>query len=307
MLIKDKLFYFFGKKYHNKMHTTLTAFGRSTLTSSPYSRKMLQSADKACTLVQTKMSDVTDRSRLESIVQMLRMNTSASIGEIAETFHVSQMTIRRDIQKLVEAGQVIRIPGGARIEHWRGAERSFFERLQKMSHAKRSIGTAASALVRDGESVVLDSGTTTLYVARELRVRKNVVVFTFSLAVLEELTSAEDIRVELTGGVYRASSHDLIGHAVAKSLTSIYADVVIFGAAAVSFSRGVMVHDPDAQRELLQSGKRKILVVDSSKIGTEATYRLCGIDDCDLILTDKGISSESLARLRQIAEVQVAE
>jgi DeoR/GlpR family transcriptional regulator of sugar metabolism len=193
------------------------------------------------------MSEIAESSRLESIVQMLKMNTSASIGEIAETFHVSQMTIRRDLQKLVEAGQVIRIPGGARIERWRGAERSFFERLQKMSHAKRSIGSAASALLRDGESVVLDSGTTTLYVARELRTRRNIVVFTFSLAVLEELTSAEDIRVELTGGIYRSSSHDLIGHAVAKSLTSIYADTVIFGAAAISFTRGVMVHDPDAQ------------------------------------------------------------
>jgi DeoR/GlpR family transcriptional regulator of sugar metabolism len=176
-----------------------------------------------------------------------------------------------------------------------------------MSSAKRSIGKAASALVNDGESVVLDSGTTTLYVARELRTRRNVVVFTFSLAVLEELTSAEGIRVELTGGVYRSSSHDLIGHAVAKSLTSIYADTVIFGAAAVSFTRGVMVHDPDAQHELLQAGKRRVLVVDSSKIGAEATYRLCGIEDCDLILTDKGISAEDLARLRRTAQVQVAE
>lgn len=217
------------------------------------------------------------------------------------------MTIRRDLQKLVEAGQVIRIPGGARIEHWRGAERSFFERLQKMSHAKQSIGRAAAELVRDGESVVLDSGTTTLYVARELRARRNVVVFTFSLAVLEELTSAEEIRVELTGGSYRSSSHDLIGHAVAKSLTSIYADTVIFGAAAISFTRGVMVHDPDAQHELLQAGKKKILVVDSSKIGTEATYCLCAIADCDLILTDNGISAEDLARLRQITKVQVTE
>src|SRR6201995_5148802 len=233
------------------------------------------------------MSEITERSRLESIVQMLRINTSESIGEIAEPFHVSQMTIRRDLQKLVEAGQVIRIPGGARIDHWRGAERTFFERLQKMSHAKRTIGPAASALVRDGESVVLDSGTTTLYVARELRSRRNIVVFTFSLAALEELTSAEGIRVELTGGVYRSSSHDLIGHAVAKSLTSIFADTVIFGAAAISFSRGVMVHDPDTQHEMLQAGKRKVLVVDSSKIGTEATYRLCGIEDCDLIVTDK--------------------
>jgi DeoR/GlpR family transcriptional regulator of sugar metabolism len=253
------------------------------------------------------MSETTEHSRLDSIVRLLKMNTSASIAEIAQTFHVSEMTIRRDLQKLVEAGQVIRIPGGARIEHWRGAERSFFERLQKMSHAKRAIGASASALVRDGESVVLDSGTTTLYVARELRARRNIVVFTFSLAVLEELTSAEGIRVELTGGVYRASSHDLIGHAVAKSLTSIYADTVIFGAASISFSRGVMVHDPDAQHELLQAGKRKILAVDSSKIGAEATYRLCGIEDCDLILTDSGISRDDLARLSRITEVQVAE
>lgn len=253
------------------------------------------------------MSEINERSRLEAIVQMLKINTSASIAEIAETFHVSQMTTRRDLQKLVETGQVIRIPGGARIEHWRGAERSFFERLQKMSQAKRSIGTAAAELVRDGESVVLDSGTTTLYVARELRVRRNVVVFTFSLAVLEELTSAEGIRVELTGGVYRSSSHDLIGHAVARSLTSICADTVIFGAAAVSLTRGVMVHDPDTQYELLQAGKRKVLVVDSSKIGTEATYRLCGIEECDLVLTDKGISAENLAGLRQFTQVQVAE
>jgi DeoR family fructose operon transcriptional repressor len=253
------------------------------------------------------MTEISERSRLDSIVEMLKMNTSASIGQIAETFNVSQMTIRRDLQKLVEAGQVIRIPGGARIEHWRGAERSFFERLQKMSPAKHSIGSAASQLVRDGESVVLDSGTTTLHVARELRSRRNVVVFTFSLAVLEELSSAEGIRVELTGGVYRSSSHDLIGHAVAKSLMAICADTVIFGAAAVSFTRGVMVHDPDVQHELLQAGKKRVLAVDSSKIGTEATYRLCGIEDCDLILTDKGISEENLARLRQIAKVQVAE
>ena len=114
------------------------------------------------------MREISERSRLVSIVQMLKTNTTASIGEIAETFHVSQMTIRRDLQKLVEAGQVLRIPGGARIERWRGAERNFFERLEKMSDAKRSIGRAAAALVRDGESVVLDSGTS--YSLRRQRV-----------------------------------------------------------------------------------------------------------------------------------------
>jgi DeoR/GlpR family transcriptional regulator of sugar metabolism len=67
------------------------------------------------------------------------------------------------------------------------------------------------------------------------------------------------------------------------------------------------VHDPDAQLEMLQAGKRKVLVVDSSKINTEATYRLCGIDHCDLILTDNAISADDLARLRRITQVQVAE
>lgn len=245
-------------------------------------------------------------SRLEAILHLLKENTSASINDIAEHFGVSHMTIRRDLQKLAEQGQVIRIPGGARIERWRGMEHTFIERLEKMSPAKRNIGRAAAALVQDGESVVLDSGTTTLYVARELRERRNVVVVTFSIAVLEELASSEEIRVELTGGVYRASSHDLIGHGVAESLKSIYADHVIFGAAAVSFSRGVMVHDPDAQREMLQAGKQKVLLVDSSKIGKEATYRLCDIEECDLIITDELLPETDLARLSRMTKVQIA-
>jgi DeoR/GlpR family transcriptional regulator of sugar metabolism len=244
---------------------------------------------------------------LESVLRMLRENTSASISDIAEQFQVSEMTIRRDIQKLVEQGQVVRIPGGARIERWRGMERTYLERLERMSPAKRAIGKAAAALVSDGESVVLDSGTTTLYVARELRARRNVVVITFSLAVLEELGNAEEIRLELTGGVYRSSSHDLIGHGVTESLRSIHADHVLFGAAAVSFTHGVMVHDPDAQRELLHAGKQKVLLVDSSKIGTEATYRLCDIKDCDLILTDDQLPAGDLERLRKLTRVQVAE
>lgn len=245
-------------------------------------------------------------SRLEAILNLLKENTSASITDIAEHFGVSHMTIRRDLQKLSEQGQVIRIPGGARIERWRGMERTFTERLEKMSPAKRNIGRAAAALVQDGESVVLDSGTTTLYVARELRERRNVVVVTFSMAVLEELALAEEIRLELTGGVYRASSHDLIGHGVAESLKSIYADHVIFGAAAVSFSRGVMVHDPDAQHEMLQAGKQKVLLVDSSKIGKEATYRLCDIEECDLIITDELLPEADFARLSRMTKVQIA-
>jgi DeoR family fructose operon transcriptional repressor len=245
--------------------------------------------------------------RQEAVLRMLREQTSASMSEIATRFGVSEMTIRRDLRKLSEDGQVIRIPGGARLARSISFERSFEERMQKMSDSKDRIGRAAAEMVKEGDAIVLDSGTTTLYIARHLRHHKNIVVVTFSLAVLEELRGSESIRVELTGGTYRSSSHDLIGHAVANSLSEVYAQKVFFGAAAVSIERGAMVFDPDAQRSVIQSGSERILVADSSKVGGGALYRFTGFENVDLLITDNGIHPEDLERLRRVTKVMVAE
>ena len=244
--------------------------------------------------------------RSDAVLRLLREQTSASIAEIAGRFQVSEMTIRRDIQKLAEAGQVIRIPGGARIERAFGGERDFYERLQRMAEAKKAIGKAAAAMVRNGESVALDSGTTTLYIARHLRQHRDITVFTFSLAALEELSGCDSVRVELTGGVYRRTSHDLIGGAVDAALASISTERVFFGAAALSFHKGVMVFDPEAPRALLEAGRERVLVLDSSKIGQEATYGFCALDRCHTIITDSGIKPADLERLRKVVKVIVA-
>jgi DeoR family fructose operon transcriptional repressor len=249
----------------------------------------------------------TNGARVETVLRLVRTRTSASIADIAAQCRVSEMTIRRDLHKLAQAGQVIRVPGGARIARSFGAEKSFLERLHKMADAKQRIGRAAAELVADGGSVSLDSGTTTLCIARQLRERRNIVVFTFSLAVLEELAGAESIRVELTGGTYRSSSHDLVGNAVNEGLSGVSADIVFIGAAALSFRKGAMVNDPDAQRALLDSGRRRVLVIDSSKIGTEALYGLCRVETCELVITDAGIGRADLVRLRRITNVLVAE
>src|SRR6266496_2961249 len=148
--------------------------------------------------------------RQEDILRLLRQQTSASLREMADLFRVSEMTVRRDVQRLSEAGEVIRIPGGARITRSITFEKPFAERLRRMEKAKDKIGRAAASLVKEGESIVLDSGTTTLCIARHLRSHANVVVFTFSLAVLDELATSDSVRVELTGGTYRRGSHDLI-------------------------------------------------------------------------------------------------
>jgi DeoR family fructose operon transcriptional repressor len=248
-----------------------------------------------------------DGTRCDLVLRLLREKTSASISEIAVHFRVSEMTIRRDIQRLADAGQVIRIPGGARIERAFGGERDFFERLHRMADAKKAIGKTAAAMVQDGESVALDSGTTTLFIARHLQHHRNLTVFTFSLAALEELAAADSVRVELTGGNYRRSSHDLIGRAVHTGLSSVSTDRVFFGAAALSFRKGVMVFDPEAPRALLEAGRQKVLVLDSSKINQEATYCFCPLDQCDVIITDSGIDPGDLQRLQESVKVIVAE
>jgi DeoR family transcriptional regulator, aga operon transcriptional repressor len=186
-------------------------------------------------------------------------------------------------------------------------EKSFLERSAKMARAKDAIGREAAKLVREGETVVLDSGTTTRYVARYLASRRNITVVTTSLAVLEELAGSPSVQVRLTGGIYRRSSHDLTGNSVVDVLGGVYADKVFFGAAALSFNRGVMNFDAEMPSVFLRAARERILVIDSSKIGADAAYRLCAIEKCDKVITDKGIKPADLTRLRKLSSVLVAE
>jgi DeoR family fructose operon transcriptional repressor len=248
----------------------------------------------------------TVHAREGEILRVLKTNGTASIAEIAGRFGVSDMTVRRALRKLADAGLVIRTPGGAMAAPSSSLEKSFLDRAQKMAGAKDAIGRAAAGLVQEGDTIVLDSGTTTRYIASHLAARRGVTVVTMSLAVLDELAGSEAISVQLTGGVYRRSSHDLFGAAVIDALDSINAAKVFFGAAALSFRKGVMNYDAEMPRSLLHAAKQRVLVLDSSKIGVEAIYRFCPIGNCDLVITDEGVKPASLARLRKVTEVLVA-
>jgi DeoR/GlpR family transcriptional regulator of sugar metabolism len=211
------------------------------------------------------------------------------------------------LYKLGDAGQIIRTPGGAMVAPSGSMEKTFLERAERMAGAKDALGRAAAALVGEGETVVLDSGTTTRCIARHLAPKKSLVVVTTSLAVMEELSASTGIQVRLTGGVYRRTSHDLYGGAVDEALGNIFANRVFFGAGALSFHKGAMNYDADMSKSFLKAGKQRVLVIDSSKVGAEAVYRLCPIESCDLVITDKGVKSADLKRLRKLTRVIVAE
>src|SRR6202011_1183243 len=175
------------------------------------------------------------KERQGEILLHIKEKGAATIGEIAARFGVSEMTVRRVLYNLSDAGLIIRTPGGAMVAPSGSMERTFLERSANMSGAKDALGRAAAGLVHDGETVVLDSGTTTRCISRYLASQRNLVVVTTSLAVLEELAGSSGVQVRLTGGIYRRSSHDLSGNAVIESLGDLNADRVFFGAAALSF------------------------------------------------------------------------
>jgi DeoR/GlpR family transcriptional regulator of sugar metabolism len=241
--------------------------------------------------------------RRKEIVSLLSRRGTLSIHELAKHFNVSSITIRRDLCKLTETGGVIRTPGGATLSRTITFERNFADRLHRMSEAKDKIGRVAASLVGKGESIVLDSGTTTLSLAHYLRARTDITVITFSLAVLGDLTGCF---LELTGGQYRPSSMDLVGHQVSEALSNVHASKVFFGAAALSFKKGVMVNDRQVPTTLLNSGAARVLLIDSSKIGTEALYHLCPLDYCSLVITDSSVDSSVLRKIQKSAQVIVA-
>ena len=261
-------------------------------------------------MVRKKNTHLINRSatdRQGEILLHIKEKGSASIGDIADHFSVSGMTVRRVLYKLGDAGLIIRTPGGAMAARSGSMEKTFLQRSENMADAKDALGRAAAALVNEGETVVLDSGTTTWYIARHLAAKRNLVVVTPSVAVLEELSGSTGVQVRLTGGVYRRTSHDLAGSAVDEALGSIFADRVFFGAGALSFQKGAMNYDAEMSKAFLKAGKQRVLVIDSSKVGTEAVYRLCSIESCDLVITDKGVKSADLKRLRKLTKVIIAD
>jgi DeoR/GlpR family transcriptional regulator of sugar metabolism len=254
-----------------------------------------------------RLKTLTSAQRQDEVLLHIKEKGSSTIGALAERFAVSEMTVRRVLYKLSDASLIIRTPGGAMWAPQGSMERTFLERSAKMSAAKDALGRAAARMVRDGDTVVLDSGTTTQYIARHLAARRDLVVVTASLAVLEELAGIPGIQVRLTGGAYRRVSHDLCGSAVDEALGNVYADWVFFGAAALSFSKGAMNFDPDMPKAILQAGKQRVLVIDNSKVGTEAAHRFCPIERCDLVIVDPGVKTADIKRLRKLTKVLIAE
>lgn len=241
--------------------------------------------------------------RLQRIVEAVRENGQVTVAELSHRFGVSDVTIRRDLRELATGGLLRRAHGGAVQGTLVPLEPPVIQRMLQERNQKEQIGRAAAALVDDGESVFIGSGSTTAYVSRHLVDRKNLTVVTNALNIATELATAEEITMIVTGGMMRASELSLVGHIAEQALREVRVDKVIMGMRAISLEAG-MTNDylPEVMtdRTIIEMTPELILVADHTKFGKVASAYVAPVERMTTLVTDPETDPETLARLREM-------
>lgn len=232
--------------------------------------------------------------RQQQILEQLARRGEASIAELSARFDVSEMTIRRDLNQLAAAGVIVRTHGGAAPAASGSFEPPFGLRSRTNSEFKRQIAIAVAKQVLDGQTVILDGGTTGLAIAEEL-VGRNITVCALNLRVADILSAESATRVMIPGGLIRTGESSIVGSEAERALQNFRYDLYVMTASAVDASAGFTewnIEDAAIKRASLAASRRTIAAVDSSKFGREAFARICGLDQVAAVITDSAISSE---------------
>ncbi|GAB3125099.1 DeoR/GlpR family DNA-binding transcription regulator [Glaciibacter psychrotolerans] len=256
--------------------------------------------------------------RRERIQRLVDERGFVRVSELRDTFTVSAVTARADLDALVEAGTLTRVHGGAMpvrsgfLPGRTDREPSFEESLEASVIPKQQIGELAAALVQSGQSVILDVGTTTLAVARALAARTDltdVVIITNGLSIALELEpTIPRFTVIVTGGSLRPLQHSLVEPMAGAVLRSVHADVAFIGCNGVDAEHGVTnINLPEAgvKSLMLAAARRVVVVAAASKLGQAHLGTIGPLTAFDTLVTDAAATPAQLAPLREVGLVIV--
>lgn len=246
---------------------------------------------------------VSAEERQNNILTLLLRQGRLSVTEIVQQFRVSEATARRDLEALAEQGKIHRVHGGALPVALAPPEAPLLQRQQVQAVEKQRIGQAAAALVQDGETIFLASGTTTLEVARHLRAREHLTVITNSLPVMNTLADLPGIDLIGIGGLLRPSELSFVGHIAEQAIAELRADKVILGVHAFSLQHGLTsdyLPETLTDRAILKIGRQVILVADHTKFETVAPAFVAPVSSIHHLVTDAQAPPQVLAALREM-------
>lgn len=243
--------------------------------------------------------------RQKKIKDYLVENGFASIDELGKVFNVSGMTIRRDLDELQRKGLIQRTYGGAMDTEKAFFEMSFRAKAGQFAEEKERIGKASAELVQDGDTVFIDSGTTTYQVARFLKDKK-ITVVTNSLNIALELVTSPTVDIQVTGGILRKGPLNVYGPQTEIFLNQIRVDKVFIGIEGVDLDSGITVPDPvNAQNKqsMIRISKLAYVVADHSKLGRNTANPIVPLEEVDLIISGKEADPEIVKQLSKKVKV----
>ncbi|MFC4101653.1 DeoR/GlpR family DNA-binding transcription regulator [Paenibacillus xanthanilyticus] len=224
--------------------------------------------------------------RIKSIVDYLKINQKISMEEICALYEVSYDTARRDMVKMETDGLIVRVRGGAILPSMTKHISSYKERLTD-SGSKRSIAVAAASLIQDGDYLMLDTGTTTQYIAEFMSTTDNVVV-TNSIDIAAVLCDKPQTTTHLLGGVVNTWHRYASGPRTIEMLSEIRVDKLFLGTCGIT-AEGLFaptVEEAYLKREMIKRANQVILLADSSKFEKNLFHRVCPFDAIDMLITD---------------------
>lgn len=227
--------------------------------------------------------------RRQEVIKILSENKVEDITSLSKILGVSEMTIRRDLDKLEKGGDVIRIYGGAKIRTKNVYEPSIGERLMQNIREKKAIGMKAAEFIEDGDVVAFDASTTALEVANNIKNHKELTVITNNIALAIELSENKDITIILLGGIVRKSSLSLVGSWLPKMLKHINIDKFFISSSALSFKEGLTdatIEEVEAKKAIIDRSAERFVIADHTKINKVSAFHVCNYKIIDKIITD---------------------
>lgn len=228
--------------------------------------------------------------RRQKIMAMLNENKSVLVPELAKLFNVTEETIRRDLEKLEKEGLLKRTYGGAVLVENYNVDIPFEFRNATNIEGKKQIALTLIKYIEDGDTLVMDSSTSALQVAKLLKTKKKITVITNSEQIINELKVFEDIKVISTGGTLRNRSLSLVGPIAENTLKSLNANKAIISCKGFDIEKGFTESnelEAQVKKMMIEIADQVYMIADHTKMNKTALVNIATLDDVDFIFTDK--------------------
>ena len=241
--------------------------------------------------------------RRAKIIEELQQNGKVDVSDLSKKYGVSEVTIRNDLIQLEKKGMLIRTRGGALRQESVSTDFALSEKRRRYFREKQLIGKKAAELIQNGETIIFDSGTTTMEVARNLSGHSDLTILTNAINIAASLTSNNACRVIMLGGLLRGKSLSLVGTQAEENLRNYSCDKLFLGVDGIDSGYGLTtpnMEEAHLNRIMIDVVKEVILVTDSSKFQRRSFAYISPIKKVHTIVTDEGIPEEEYKILKDM-------